>query len=48
MSCHADSKHIFESKIYSNLMRNLKFLNPRPVFLSILTLCVMYDMKTAI
>jgi hypothetical protein len=54
--CHADSKHIFILKIARVLSEKnifkldaaFQFLRLRPVFPSILTLCVIYDMKMAI
>jgi uncharacterized membrane protein YjgN (DUF898 family) len=38
----------FPRKTCSNLRRQLQFLSPRPIFPSILTLCVIYNVKTAI
>jgi hypothetical protein len=42
------SSEYFPRKTYSNLTRNLKFLNLRPVFRYISTLCVIHHMKMAI
>jgi hypothetical protein len=42
------SSKYFPRKTFSNLTRHLQFSCLQPVFQSILTLCVIYDMKTAI
>jgi hypothetical protein len=38
----------FSRKMFSNFLRHLQFLSPRPIFPFILTLSIIYNMKTAI